>query len=186
MHKIPFVLNGYFPPEFADYDFVCYHFKKEKKMKRFFVLILSIFVVASAISQENTNLSKQEVSPLTLRSILSSNYSNNELDSDGDLLIRKDGISIFVFVDTERELLKFRTQWSSSDSISENRAIKIVNNWNNDKIFSKAIYSKKRFRLEYDLTFMGGINSINLNDSLDWFFSIAQGFGNYLSEEDAI
>ena len=155
-------------------------------MKRFFVLILSIFVVASAISQENTNLAKSEVSPLTLRSILSSNYSNNELDADGDLIIRKYGLNILVLVDSERELLQIRTTWSSSDSISENRAIKLVNNWNNDKFFSKAVYSKKRFRLEYDLTFMGGINSINLNDSLDWFFSIAQGFGNYLSEEDAI
>lgn len=129
---------------------------------------------------------KSEVSTSFMRSFLDEGFSDNELTQDGDLLVRRSGINTYIRVDEGKALLMLRTSWGASDSISENRAARIVNRWNREHVFSTATCDEERFMLRYYMTYEGGLSAENLNDSLLWFFSIAEGFGKYLDEEDAI
>ena len=166
------------------------HFKKNVVALVFALVFGSAVFAQTSQSTERVfsrNITKSDVNPINLRSILTDSYSNNELDSDGDLLIRKNGISAYVFVEESQILLKFITQWSASDSISDTRAIKLVNKWNEEKVFATAYFTtNKRFRLEYYLSYECGVNAENFNDSLDWFFALAKTFGQRLEEEDAL
>ena len=136
-------------------------------------------------SSSRSELAKDEVSPVALQSLLSDKYPDNKIDGDGDLYIKRNGIHTYVFVEESQVLIKLYTRWEA-DSISENRALRLVNSWNADKVFSKASYEDGHFILRYFITYEGGINAVNFNDSLAWFFSVASEFGKKLEEEDAI
>lgn len=138
------------------------------------------------LSASQSELSKDEVTPAALQSLLSDDYPGNKIDDDGDLYIKRNGINAYVFVEEGQVLLKFYTRWAASDSISEPRALRVVNGWNNDKVFATASYEDGRFVLRYFVTYEGGINATNFNDSLAWFFSVATEFGKKLEDEDAI
>lgn len=178
-------------------------------MKKFFAVIMVAFVALGAAFSEGNDtletlrrlrsraaateesgggdgLSKGGVSTSALKALLSDKFPDAKIDEDGDLLIKRNGINTYVFVEDKKVLLKFFTRWSASDSVSASRALKIVNKWNCDKVFTVASYDDKKFILRYYLSYEGGVNATNFNDSLEWFFSLSSAFGNMLSDEDAI
>lgn len=150
------------------------------------IILFSLFISLPFFSQ---NLEKNEVKSDAVKELILKDYDIFQYD-DGDIKVSYDGVNILIMVDEDRSILKFKTYWLASDSISQQRALKLVNQWNIDKIFTTAIFDTDEkgsyFTLEYFLTTAGGINSQNLNDTLDWIFSIADGFCKYLDEEDAI
>lgn len=159
-------------------------------MKKIILSIIISTLFATAIfSQEITNYSKDQIDQKLLSSIISNDYEISAYE-DGDLKVSYDGINILLTHDTERAFLKFRTYWLASDDITPNKAFRIVNSWNVDKIFAVAAYEaysdRHIFSLEYFITTIGGINEQNLNETFDWIFSIANGFASYLSDNDAL
>lgn len=151
------------------------------------VCLLALTGLASAFSQ---NLTKTQVKPDSVKQIINPEYTVFQYD-DGDIKVSYDGVNILITTDEERSLIKFRTFWMASEHISSARSLKLVNNWNQNKIFTTAIYGEyddgtHYFSLEYFLTTFGGLNADNLNDTLDWIFSLADNFASYLNEEDAL
>ena len=158
-------------------------------MRKAYILLALLLAGALPPAAADTALSRDQVSDFSLPLLLDkSAYDDSGMDEDGDLYVKRGGITIYVFPDTERALLKFSTGWRSSGSISENRAVRLVNKWNYDTVLARAIYAADdgAFLLQYHLTFEGGLNGVNYTDTLDWLFRIAQAFEEYLDNEDAI
>ena len=122
----------------------------------------------------------------TLRDRLASKYDNIEVDDDGDIVIHTDEKHIFIMLDDERKFLRLNTRWNKGESISENRAARVMNAWNEKKIFTTAYLWGDTFMLDYYMSYEGGLNFTNLTDSLNWFLIGANQFGDMLKDEDAI
>ena len=153
-----------------------------KRIALFFVLIL--LITYSAFSKD---LAASQISGKSLRELLSQEYyKDSSIDEDGDLLIKTGGVNLYLRIDAERFLLKFTTSWEKNDSISDAGLNKILCNWNTEKIFANAYSYNKSIRLQYYMCFDGGVNSENLNSTLEWLFSLADSFWDFLEEEDAI
>ncbi len=155
--------------------------------KLIIVCMLALTGITSLFAQ---NLTKSQVKPDTVKQLINPEYTVFQYD-DGDIKVSYDGVNILIMTDEERSLIKFRTFWMASNHISLNRSLKLVNNWNENKVFTTAIYGENDdgshfFALEYFITTYGGLNADNLNDTLDWIFSLADGFATYLNEEDAL
>ena len=156
-------------------------------------LALSFFCVHPGFAEPVT-LSASKVSMDTLRPLIDKDVVQHEVDGDGDLKIEKDDIVAYVEVDAERNLIHFFAIAQGSKSVSDSRAMKLVNNWNSKKIFTAVHYevpSDRKseggsFWIEYYMKYTGGLNSVNLNDSLSLFFDIADEFFDYLDTEDAM
>lgn len=155
-------------------------------MKKFLLAILVSLFCSTIFAQ---TLSKDEIKQSSLAKLISRDYSVYQYD-DGDIKVSYDGMNVHLILDTERGILKFRTYWKGAASIKESDAVKLVNNWNKDKIFTTAIYDKDDdgcyFSLEYFITTVGGTNAAAINDILDWIFCIADSYGYYLSEANAL
>lgn len=121
-----------------------------------------------------------------IRDMLSSEYDDNEVDDDGDLVVHLNGNHFYIMLDDERKVIRFNTRWSKGDSISDNRAARVMNNWNEKKIFTTAYRWQNKFMLDYHMTYKGGINSTNLNEAFEWFCVGAKQFADMLIDEDAV
>lgn len=132
------------------------------------------------------NLAKGEVTTRRLKELLSDKFPDSEIDGDGDLLVKRDGTNAYVFVEDKKVLLKFFTRWNAASTISEARAVGLANKWNCDKVFTVASHEDGKFILRYYMSYEGGINAANFNDSLEWFFSLSRAFGETLSSNNAI
>lgn len=158
-------------------------------MKKLFSICLISLILSGSIFAQT--LSKGMISSDSLCDLISDDFEIYQYD-DGDIRVTYKDYKIFINFDSKRNLLKFDSYWPASENISENRAYKLCNTWNRDKVFTTAYFDmdeeeeERYFALEYFLTTYGGINADTLNDSLDWIFNIADGFGDYLSEEDAL
>lgn len=154
-------------------------------MKKYLpVLIALIFFVPPMFSQE---LKPGEITAESLHSILDENYSAvARIDEDGDLSIKINDISVYVYIDEERELVRLTTQWKIYRDVSEARFCRVLNKWNASKIFAQAFMQNEWTYLAYYMCTDGGINAVNFNKSLERFFSIANLFEEYLSEEDIL
>lgn len=153
----------------------------KKRVFAFLVLFCTCMLFA-----EEVNLAKDDVTSLQLQAMLFPEYTNSEIDEDGDLRIIQDGIVMYVIVDSKRSLIKFLSEWAAGDSISDNRAHKLMNSWNTNTIFATAYYAKNRFALEYYLPYEGGVSKTNFNASLKYLIQLSKGFGKHLAEEDAL
>lgn len=148
------------------------------------VLIALIFFVPPIFSQE---LKPGEITAESLHSILDENYfAVARIDEDGDLSIKIDGILVYVITDEKRELVKMETQWKIYRDVSEARFCRVLNTWNASKIFAQAFMQNEWTYLAYYMCTDGGINAVNFNKSLERFFSIANIFKDYLSDEDIL
>ena len=159
--------------------------KIKNSLAKFFIAVFfALLAISPAFSY---NIEKKDMSPNMLLMVMEENFGENAFfDDDGDLIIEKDGIFFLLQVDNERAFLKFSSQWKASDGVSDKRAYKIVNDWNADTVFATAFLWNGRFRLEYFVTFEGGLDSSNFNDTLHWLFTIALSFDEKLREEGAI
>lgn len=154
-----------------------------KKRYVFFAVLLFFFIADSVA--EDIALSK--ISNKTLLKILDSKYSEHaSIDEDGDIKIEANGLKIFIEIDEERNFLKFYSGWKKSDTISDNRLFKILNEWNKTTIFTTVFNDGEVILINYFLCIDGGINSENFNGTLSWLFSIADAFNDYLEKEDAL
>ena len=148
--------------------------------------------LSDLFKDSNTNgvveLSKDDVSSENLKKMLDgTKYEDSaSIDDDGDLLIQYDSINYFAIVNSESNYIKFVTAWEKSDSVNENRIARIMNKWNNDKVFTRACADGSNIELDYFLTCEGGINKANFTDTLNWLFAIADSFNSFLKDEDAI
>ncbi len=135
-------------------------------------------------------LEKEDVSVDTIQELLDEKFKDNEIDEDNDLAIHVDGVHLYVMVDEDKSVIRFNTRWQAADTLSENRAARIMNVWNNSKMFSTAYFwktdEKNIIMLDFYITFEGGINEVNLNDSLKWFLGSTLEFNDRLKDEDAI
>ena len=132
------------------------------------------------------DLLADDVSAETVRDILASDYENIEIDEDGFIIIHKDEMHFIIGLDDERKYIRFASCWQKGDSISENRATRVMNTWNKKKVFTTAYFNDDSFWLEFYMTYKGGLNSANLLETLEWFIVGANQFGPMLDDEDAI
>ncbi len=155
-------------------------------MKKIISLIFISCLTCFAFANE---IKKSQVSTQELLELLNSDYKEiATIDEDDDLRIADEslGIKLFATVDSDRVFIKFTTGWKKSDNISDARLSKIINWWNYNKIFATASWNDSSIHLEYFMAFDGGVNSENFNSTIEWLFSIAEAFGEYLEGEDAI
>lgn len=156
-------------------------------MRKLCILILSGLFLFSTANAFSETLSSSDISAKTLLKILDSDYAKKaSIDEDGDIKIEDDGLKIYVEVDNERDFIKFSSIWRKSDSISDSRLFKILNEWNRKTVFTTVFNYEERIYINYFICTDGGINSDNFNGTLDWLFSIASSFNEYLEDEDAI
>jgi len=156
-------------------------------MRKLCILILSGLFLFSTANAFSETLSSSDISAKTLLKILDSDYAKKaSIDEDGDIKIEDDGLKIYVEVDNERDFIKFSSIWRKSDSISDSRLFKILNEWNRKTVFTTVFNYEDRIYINYFICTDGGINSDNFNGTLDWLFSIASSFNEYLEDEDAI
>lgn len=156
-------------------------------MRKLCILILSGLFLFSTANAFSETLSSSDISAKTLLKILDSDYAKKaNIDEDGDIKIEDDGLKIYVEVDNERDFIKFSSIWRKSDSISDSRLFKILNEWNRKTVFTTVFNYEDRIYINYFICTDGGINSDNFNGTLDWLFSIASSFNEYLEDEDAI
>ena len=97
-------------------------------MRKLCILILSGLFLFSTANAFSETLSSSDISAKTLLKILDSDYAKKaSIDEDGDIKIEDDGLKIYVEVDNERDFIKFSSIWRKSDSISDSRLFKILN-----------------------------------------------------------
>lgn len=156
-------------------------------MYKKFILVSAAFAVISLSTVFCEDLSANRISAQSLASILNDTYREHAIiDEDNDLKIETSMLKIFVSVDEDRELIKFFTGWKKSKNISDNRLYKILNAWNEDRIFATALTDGDYIYLEYFMSTEGGLNDKNFNGSIEWLESLGEDFGDYLEDEDAI
>lgn len=80
--------------------------------------------------------------------------------------------SVCICVDPIRKFIYFTSYAKPSKKISDQEAIYLANDWNQNKIFSIVCWENGLFCIEYYIPFNGGIHADNLSAALDWFLSI--------------
>ncbi len=87
---------------------------------------------------------------------------------------------LFIEVREKNKIIWFETFVSSDPSFSYEDCIKIVNNWNSNRSFSTVSFENNEFHIQYYMTYKGGIHADNFNDTIEWVFSSAFYFEDYV------
>ena len=134
------------------------------------------------------NLTKEQVSIENIRLLLAGHYDKNEIIDDGSLRITDSkGMVLFIKVDEKRGLIWIQSAWGSNGKVSESTAYEIVNEWNLYHVpIATTAYGRDLFWFQYCMSFEGGINAENLNDTIDWGFSQFLNFGEFLDSKGAL
>ena len=130
--------------------------------------------------KEESSLFAEEVSPKNLYNLLSDDYkAHAALNEDTQELVINN--AVVIRVQKERALLTFET-YMNPPAISVAECEHIANEWTRNRIFSRAYYDDEVFYLDYFLCFDGGIHADNLNNTLDWFFTLASDFVSFMEQ----
>lgn len=158
------------------------------ELQKIKIAVLSFLLgIAAVLPAFSYSIAKKDMTPNMLLMVMDEELGKSAFfDDDGDLIIESGGIFFLIQVDRERAFIKFSSQWRAQDGISEAKAYKIVNDWNSDTVFATAFLWKERFRLEYFVSFEGGLSAENFNDTLHWLFSVASAFDEHLRSEGVI
>lgn len=106
-----------------------------------------------------------------------------------DVLIAEDNSSlilpgsILLTVYRKSAVISFEAFFSDYENFDSSKALRIVNEWNKEHVFSTASWRDTYFVLSYYMTFAGGVHADNLNETIDWFYAMYYGFGEFLVKE---
>ena len=154
------------------------------RKKGFFAAVLLALAAAHGFCDE---LTAEQVSNEALQGLLKAEYAENaRIDDDGDLRIELEGLKLFVTYEENREFIKIYSLWGKGEYISENRLLRVLNEWNREKIFGAVSANGNIIQLTYFLSTEGGLNGKNFNGTLEWIVSVAGQFSSYLRDEDAL
>ena len=159
--------------------------KNKKCLPRIIIFIFVLLLVAFPLF--SYDIAKENVNSNMLLMVIYEKFGENAFfDDENDLITEYDGIYFLIQIDSDRAFLKFSSQWKALESISMSDAYEIVNAWNSETVFSTVFFWNGRFRLEYFMSFEGGLNSENFNDTLHWLYSIASAFDDVLKKKGVI
>jgi hypothetical protein len=110
------------------------------------------------------------------------------IDEDGDLFITNGTYKGYIFVYPNQKLVKLSATWSGNLDVDESVAIETANQFNYDKILTTAFYFQSDkgngvMRLNYQFIYDGGVNSIFLNKTLEWFWSLCSDYADVIREK---
>ena len=145
------------------------------------LLILAVDIFAADLS------SASQVSSKSLLQLLDSDYSKYaDIDDNGLLIIREDGIKLAVESDEQLSFIEFFAVWKKRENISDNRLYKILNEWNKTEIFATVFTYNDFIVMKYFLRTTGGIKGTVFNGTISVLFYLANRLDHYLESEDAI
>ena len=156
-----------------------------KKLTLILLLALTTFGISFA---KETSLTKRQVSSQALVNMMDSDFKDcAEIDEDGDILMEYDGLTFYVFINYDLNLICFSASWGGAEDLDSDIAAEICNDWNKDYVFTSCYYSDYgSFRMQYYMTFEGGLGQTTFNESMDMFCELSFLFWDYLSESDAL
>ena len=132
--------------------------------------------------KEQKSLFAEEISARNLFTLLNDRFSTSSVSVDEEKNEIKFSNIAKLCVDSERQLLFMFSYLTPKKILPQDECIKIANEWNQKKIFSIVCWDDDSFRIEYYMTYQGGIHADNLNDSLAWYFDLLYGFFDYLDK----
>ncbi len=130
---------------------------------------------------EQKSLFPEEVKAASLLSLMDDTYKTDSTVPEDNRIVFANNANLYI--EKNRSLLCFSAYIVPEKEMSEELCIQFANAWNKEKIFLIVCWDtdEKAFRLEYYLSYAGGIHADNLNASLSWFFELTYSFINYLN-----
>lgn len=145
------------------------------------LLILAVDIFAADLS------SASQVSSKALLQLLDGDYSKYaDIDDNGLLIIREDGIKLAVESNEQLSFIEFFAVWKKRENISDNRLYKILNEWNKTEIFATVFTDNDFIVMKYFLRTTGGVKAQVFNGTISVLFYLANRLDHYLESEDAI
>lgn len=121
-------------------------------------------------------LTEQEVSVQRLEKLFETAFLRTEIDKDGDLVIRDEGINTFIKVDTDRKMITFFSIWGLKERSPETEKLKFANQMNDDLILVR--FSVPRPNIlwcDYQFLYEGGITPFQILRTYKRFVSVCKG-----------
>ena len=114
--------------------------------------------------KEQKSLFAEEISARNLFTLLNDRFSTSSVSVDEEKNEIKFSNIAKLCVDSERQLLFMFSYLTPKKSLPQDECIKIANEWNQKKIFSIVCWDDDSFRIEYYMTYQGGIHADNLKE----------------------
>lgn len=108
----------------------------------------------------NEILAEHEVTTQRIQQLFESAFLPIDVDEDGDLVVRDEGINTFVMLDEDKKLISFFTMWRFREGVSEADRTAFCNELNDDLIlvrFSTRAIPRPRLICDYQFLYEGGI-----------------------------
>lgn len=130
-----------------------------------FIFSIFLFLSVLASSVPASAQTYQKITADQLQGLLKSEGYASEIDSDGDILWKLDGVKTLVLIQGEGAFLLFRVSFKSSTD--RDVMLTRVNEWNRTKRFSRSYLDKDGDpALESDLDMTGGVERERILDFL--------------------
>jgi hypothetical protein len=146
-----------------------------KKSKMAFI-VLALITFSELTTHGAVTYSKDYVADSVVQEILSEEF-NAKLNDTKDTIVVNSGIKILVERDSDRSFIRISGAFKSPEDMSRTEKLNICQRYNDKTIFVRfSIDNDGDFYLDYFLPYNGGLDSKNLQKSVQWFFSVAEDF----------
>jgi hypothetical protein len=132
-------------------------------------------------------LRESEVTAERLQQLFQGAFLGCEIDDDGDLLVREEGVKTFVQIDEDRKLLNYLTFWSLRPEFSEAQKLSFVNAINKRVIIARFyVQDATTLVCDYQISFESGVSPYQIVSAYRWFRKVVVGAIQQLDPLDIV
>lgn len=114
---------------------------------------------------------ENEVSLARLQEVFEASFIENDIDSDGDLMVRtENNLKIFIGLSTANKLIRFTTFYALDETASLESKLELANKLNDSIVFVRfSVSDQAALVCDYYLPFNGGVLPLHVVTSLRLF-----------------
>ena len=158
-------------------------------MKKLVLLVtLVVLGMGVPVAVAAAEVSANDVSVAILKDWASEKYGC-KIDKDGDLCVKQGDTSMYVQILPKVKLIHLCCFFEPYNKRSINEMIQFANKFNDNKRFVRVSIDPEdgSTTCDYYLPYIGGVNSENFLDAIDWLFVMQDAFEKFViagGEED--
>ncbi len=128
------------------------------------------------------SLFPEEVSAENLVTLLNEKYTSKDVKvskEDNEIILAN---CILIKVLEKSGLITFDLFFENERGFSDAQLLKILNEFNSCTYLAFAYYSGSKIKLQYHMTYVGGIHADNFNETISWVFDVASEFYKFMRD----
>ncbi|MDX1525887.1 MAG: hypothetical protein R3273_06570 [Pseudidiomarina maritima] len=143
-------------------------------------LFATVFITAAVAlfshnSMAQSVLDENEVTAKRLSEIFEAAFMKPKIDEDGDILVDRGAVKIYVQVNEDKKIITFISMFGLSEGASEYDQLKFFNKLNSDLILARYQLMKGKLIVDYQMPYEGGLIPHAFMNSFNLFELVVRG-----------